>query len=79
MGRLDQLADHYDLTESAANNLSRLVGLLASDPSAPTTIRSTSRILDDHIADSLVGLDAPSWPRRLRSPTLAPAPGCRAS
>jgi 16S rRNA (guanine527-N7)-methyltransferase len=34
-----------------------LIDCLVSDPSAPTALRDRSQILDDHLADSLVGLE----------------------
>jgi 16S rRNA (guanine527-N7)-methyltransferase len=37
--------------------LGALVRLLASDPEAPTTVRDEAKVVDDHIADSLVALD----------------------
>lgn len=55
--RLDGIAARYGLGELAANRLSRLAELLASESTAPTTIRAPTRILNDHIADSLVALE----------------------
>jgi 16S rRNA (guanine527-N7)-methyltransferase len=37
--------------------LTRLVELLALDPLAPTAVREPSRIVNDHLADSLVALE----------------------
>lgn len=37
--------------------MARLVELLSSDPLAPTAVRTPARILEDHLADSLVALE----------------------
>jgi 16S rRNA (guanine527-N7)-methyltransferase len=54
--RLAELVDAYDLPDGAAAQLARLTELLADDPSAPTAIRDPRRVLDDHVADSLVAV-----------------------
>jgi 16S rRNA (guanine527-N7)-methyltransferase len=41
----------------AGEQLERLLALLAQDPHAPTTIRQPERVVDDHLADSLVALE----------------------
>lgn len=55
--RLAELRDEYRLQEGAEAALARLLGLLAADDSAPTTVRDPERAVDTHIADSLSGLD----------------------
>jgi 16S rRNA (guanine527-N7)-methyltransferase len=47
----------WSLPPGAADRLARLVELLSSDGSAPTTVQEPSRVLDDHLADSLVALE----------------------
>ena len=58
--RVRALVARYALPESAGEQLSTLLGLLADDPLAPTAIRHRDRVLDDHLADSLVALEVPS-------------------
>jgi 16S rRNA (guanine527-N7)-methyltransferase len=55
--RLLALGQRYGLSESAVTKLGALLDLLAADPFAPTAVRDESRVLDDHLADSLVALD----------------------
>ena len=47
----------WSLPPGAADRLDRLVGLISSDGSAPTTVQEPARVLDDHLADSLVALE----------------------
>ncbi|HEV2752241.1 MAG TPA: 16S rRNA (guanine(527)-N(7))-methyltransferase RsmG [Solirubrobacteraceae bacterium] len=54
--RLDELADRDGLPEQAADRLGRLLGLLAEDGAAPTSVREPNRAVDVHVADSLAGL-----------------------
>lgn len=54
---LRALADRYRLAPDASAKLGRLYELLISDRSSPTAIREPSRVLDDHLADSLVALE----------------------
>ena len=53
------LVDRYRLTAAAARRLDALVALVASDPTAPTTVTDRDGIVRDHLADSLVALDLP--------------------
>ena len=53
------LAARYALPDPAATRLAGLAALLASDPLAPTTVRHPRRVLEDHLADSLVALELP--------------------
>jgi 16S rRNA (guanine527-N7)-methyltransferase len=55
--RIDALAGRYALSAEAAGRLGALVDGLVEDPFAPTALRDRSRVLDDHIADALVGLE----------------------
>ncbi len=54
---MDRLAARHQLPASALGRLVTLAGMLAHDPRAPTAVREYSRVLDDHIADSLVALE----------------------
>ncbi len=54
---MDGLAARYRLSAGVLNGLTTLAGLLARDPQAPTSVREESRVIDDHIADSLVALE----------------------
>ncbi|MDQ6836247.1 MAG: 16S rRNA (guanine(527)-N(7))-methyltransferase RsmG [Actinomycetota bacterium] len=54
---LRDLAERYSLPEGAARRLAALLAALASDPRAPTAIRDPRRVLEDHLADSLVALE----------------------
>jgi 16S rRNA (guanine527-N7)-methyltransferase len=54
---LERLLDRFGVPQALAPAFTRLVELLAFDPLAPTAVRDPSRILDDHLADSLVALE----------------------
>lgn len=58
-GPLGDLPRRFGLDSTVVGQLSRLAELLAADPDAPTTVRDPARVRDDHLADSLVGLDLP--------------------
>ena len=51
------LAERYALPDTAARRLTALTRLLVSDPLAPTSVRDPVRVVEDHLADSLVALD----------------------
>jgi 16S rRNA (guanine527-N7)-methyltransferase len=51
------LGDRYDLPAQAIEQLRELHRLLAEDPLAPTAVRDPGKVLDDHLADSLVALE----------------------
>lgn len=53
------LCARYELIEPAERQLQALADLLSEDEAAPTTIRDPRRVLDDHLADSLVALEVP--------------------
>jgi 16S rRNA (guanine527-N7)-methyltransferase len=57
--RLASLADQWSLPASSADQLGRLLALLAADPHAPTTVRDAVDAVDAHVADSLTGLAVP--------------------
>jgi len=52
-----RLADRYGLSAEAAAQLQALHRLLVEDPLAPTAVRDPAKAIDDHLADSLVGLE----------------------
>lgn len=54
---IQALVARYDLAAGAAPRLEALARLLVADPEAPTTIRQPAKVIDDHIADSLVALE----------------------
>jgi 16S rRNA (guanine527-N7)-methyltransferase len=47
----------WSLPAAAAGRLERLASLVSYDASAPTTVQEPARVLDDHLADSLVALE----------------------
>jgi 16S rRNA (guanine527-N7)-methyltransferase len=51
------LGRRHGIDEGALRQLQGLVGLVASDSSAPTTVREPRAIVRDHLADSLVALE----------------------
>jgi 16S rRNA (guanine527-N7)-methyltransferase len=58
-GQLADLCGRYGLSDGTAVAIGALLGLLASDPHAPTTVTSPKAAIDTHIADSLVALELP--------------------
>lgn len=56
MTRLEELADEYGLAPAGVAALRAILDLLASDDTAPTTVRDPERAVDVHVADSLSGL-----------------------
>ncbi len=56
-GDIARLAERFDLPHSAQAPLRELVDLLAEGRGAPTTVREPRRVLEDHLADSLVALE----------------------
>jgi 16S rRNA (guanine527-N7)-methyltransferase len=55
--RLAALTQRYGLASPAPEQLAALVEIVASDPLAPTAVVEPARVLDDHLADSLVALE----------------------
>lgn len=55
--RLAALAERYGLDGAAERRLGLLYRRLAQDPRAPTAVRDPGKVLDDHLADSLVALE----------------------
>jgi 16S rRNA (guanine527-N7)-methyltransferase len=50
-------ARRWSLPAAAGDRLERLASLVSFDASAPTTVQEPARVLDDHLADSLVALE----------------------
>ena len=55
--RLDVLARRFELPDGAVPALDALLGLLASDPAAPTKLTDPAAAADAHVADALVALE----------------------
>ena len=55
--RLDELAARYRLGPEAAGQLELILGLVAAEPAAITSIRDPHRAVELHVADSLTGLE----------------------
>lgn len=55
--RLVELGRRFDLPDEAVGSLDALLGLLARDPTAPTTITDPAVAADAHVADALVALE----------------------
>jgi 16S rRNA (guanine527-N7)-methyltransferase len=53
---LTRLLARFRLAQELAPAFTNLVALLAFDPLAPTAVREPCRIIEDHLADSLVAL-----------------------
>jgi 16S rRNA (guanine527-N7)-methyltransferase len=67
--------ERWQLPAAAAEQLEELARLVAADEGAPTTVREPQRILEDHLADSLVALelDHVDWDGRIAD--LGAGPG----
>jgi 16S rRNA (guanine527-N7)-methyltransferase len=57
---LEPLVARFGLDELARERLEQLLSRLTKDPLAPTAIRERDRAIDEHLADSLVGLEVPA-------------------
>lgn len=55
--QLAALAERYSLLADALPRLRGLYRLLVEDPLAPTAVRDPARVIDTHLADSLVALE----------------------
>jgi 16S rRNA (guanine527-N7)-methyltransferase len=55
--RIGEIAGRHSLPSVAESALVTLVGLVMTDPAAATAVRDEDRVIDDHIADSLVALE----------------------
>jgi 16S rRNA (guanine527-N7)-methyltransferase len=67
--------ERWHLPSGAEEQLEELARLVAADEGAPTTVREPQRILEDHLADSLVALelDHVDWDGRIAD--LGAGPG----
>jgi len=54
---LSTLAERFGLSEAATAQMRELHRLLLDDPLAPTAVRDPRKVIDDHLADSLVALE----------------------
>jgi 16S rRNA (guanine527-N7)-methyltransferase len=54
---LARLVDRYGLDTDASNQLSALLRVVVDDRYSPTAVREPERVVDDHLADSLVALE----------------------
>jgi 16S rRNA (guanine527-N7)-methyltransferase len=57
--RIAELVRRYSLEREAERALATLAELLTGDPAAPTSVRDEAKVLEDHLADSLVALELP--------------------
>ena len=55
--RLKVLAERFGLPGDAERRLRLLHHVLVDDPLAPTAVRDPAKVIDDHLADSLVALE----------------------
>jgi 16S rRNA (guanine527-N7)-methyltransferase len=64
---LAEYVARWHLPAEAEEQLAQLAQLVAADEGAPTTVREPQRILEDHLADSLVALelDHVNWDGRI--------------
>ncbi|HZU60008.1 MAG TPA: 16S rRNA (guanine(527)-N(7))-methyltransferase RsmG [Solirubrobacteraceae bacterium] len=54
---LAELGARYGLGADAVERLEVFARLLSGDPLAPTSVRDPARVLEDHLADSLIALE----------------------
>ena len=57
VARVLALAERYELPDDVVPRLVAFHRLLVEDPLAPTAVRDPLKAVDDHLADSLVGLE----------------------
>jgi 16S rRNA (guanine527-N7)-methyltransferase len=57
---VEDLVDRFGLPAAATSAYLAYLGLLASDPTAPTTVTDPARAVDEHLADALVALEVPA-------------------
>jgi 16S rRNA (guanine527-N7)-methyltransferase len=55
--KIADLTSRFHLPDSAEAQLAELVSLVAAGEGAPTTLHEPRRVIDDHLADSLVALE----------------------
>ena len=54
---LVRLGERWDLSDTAVDQLGRLLLSLAAEPDPPTTVREPEQAAEAHVADSLAGLE----------------------
>jgi 16S rRNA (guanine527-N7)-methyltransferase len=74
-GALAALAERYGLPFEAVGRLGELHRLLVDDPLAPTAVRDPRKVIDDHLADSLVALELEPVRRARTLADLGSGPG----
>jgi 16S rRNA (guanine527-N7)-methyltransferase len=74
-GRFEELGGQYALPSGAVPALRALLDIVASDDTAPTTVRDPVRAVDVHVADSLSGLDIPALRKARRIADLGAGAG----
>jgi 16S rRNA (guanine527-N7)-methyltransferase len=57
LARLEELGRRHELDQGAIDALGRLLSALAEEPDPPTTVRDPLDAVDQHVADSLSGLE----------------------
>jgi 16S rRNA (guanine527-N7)-methyltransferase len=72
---VEELVRRYALPANALTALQALVELLAADLTAPTALRDPQRVLEDHLADALVGLELEPVRAARRVADLGSGPG----
>jgi 16S rRNA (guanine527-N7)-methyltransferase len=56
LSRLEELVEGWELPRSVVPRLDALLGLLAADPGAPTTVTDPAQAVETHVADALDAL-----------------------
>jgi 16S rRNA (guanine527-N7)-methyltransferase len=72
---LAELVATYGLPDSAGPRLAALLGVLVSDPHAPTSLRDPLTAVHDHLADSLVALELSALREAIRVADLGAGAG----
>jgi 16S rRNA (guanine527-N7)-methyltransferase len=74
-GRLGHLARRHRLDPDAVESMTTLLRMVVDDPLAPTSVRDPGKVLDDHLADSLVALGLPELLNAVRIADLGSGAG----
>ena len=61
-GRVAEVTRRHDLRAGSEEAIERLLATLAAEPDPPTTVRDPLAAIDQHVADSLAGLEVPELP-----------------
>lgn len=73
--RVEELVERFGLPPQATDAYLAYLDLLASDPTAPTTVTDPDRAVDEHLADALVALDVPAVAQATRCVDLGSGAG----